>query len=210
MAARRGNVGDPTARSALLDAAQQLMIEEGYAAVTARRVATKAHLNSALVFYYFETMDGLFIALFRRGAEGSFERLQKALTSEQPLWGFWEMIHDRSGSALTMEFIALGNHRKRIRQEIAEYSRKFRRAQLEVLSSVLAGYGLDPEQWPASSVILVLSGISRFLLMEEAFDVDTGHAETINLIEGQIRLLEGARRGIGDAAKKSFQNQGTE
>ncbi len=202
MAARRGNVGDPTARSALLDAAQQVMLEEGYAAVTARRVATKAHVNSALVFYYFETMDGLFIALFQRGAEGTFERLQKALTSEQPLWGFWEMIHDRSGSALTMEFIALANHRKSIRNVIAEYSRKFRRAQLETLSSVLAGYGLDPGQWPASSVILVLSGISRFLLMEEAFDVDIGHAETISLIEAQIRLLEGDRSEIGVPAGK--------
>ncbi len=197
MAARRGNVGDPTARAALLDAAQQLMLEEGYAAVTARRVAARAHVNSALVFYYFETMDGLFIALFQRGAEGSFERLQKALTSAQPLWGFWELIHDRSGSALTMEFIALANHRKNIRNVIAEYSRKFRRAQLETLSSVLAGYGIDPGQWPASSVILVLSGISRFLLMEEAFDVDVGHAETVNLIEAQIRLLEGDRREIG-------------
>lgn len=207
MAARRGNVGDPTGRSALLDAAQQLMLEEGYAAVTARRVATKAHVNSALVFYYFETMDGLFIALFQRGAEGSFERLQKALTSEQPLWGFWEMIHDRSRSALTMEFIALANHRKSIRKEIAEYSRKFRRAQLETLSSVLAGYGLDPDQWPASSVILVLSGISRFMLLEEAFDVDIGHVETVNLIEAQIRLLEGNR--INDDSTKSTQKRNT-
>jgi AcrR family transcriptional regulator len=193
MGARRGNVGDPTVRSALLDAAQELMVQEGYAAVTARRVATKAQVNSALVFYYFETMDGLFIALFQRGAEGSFERLQAALTSTQPLWGFWEMIHDRSRSALTMEFIALANHRKNIQKEIAEYSRKFRRAQLETLTSVLADYGLDPQQWPASSVILVLSGISRFILLEEDFGVDIGHAATIHLIEAQIRLLEGDR-----------------
>jgi AcrR family transcriptional regulator len=209
MAARRGNVGDPTARSALLDAAQQLMLDEGYAAVTARRVATKAHVNSALVFYYFQTMDGLFIALFQRGAESSFERLQTALTSEQPLWGFWEMIHDRSGSALTMEFIALANHRKSIRKVIAEYSRKFRRAQLETLSSVLTGYGLDPSQWPASSVVLVLSGISRFLLMEEAFEVDIGHAETINLIEAQIRSLEGDRSKKGHGATKPIRSHAT-
>ncbi len=209
MAARRGNVGDPTARSALLDAAQQLMLDEGYAAVTARRVATKAHVNSALVFYYFQTMDGLFIALFQRGAESSFERLQTALTSEQPLWGFWEMIHDRSGSALTMEFIALANHRKSIRKVIAEYSRKFRRAQLETLSSVLTGYRLDPSQWPASSVVLVLSGISRFLLMEEAFEVDIGHAETINLIEAQIRSLEGDRSKKGHGATKPIRSHAT-
>ncbi|HEX4219237.1 MAG TPA: TetR/AcrR family transcriptional regulator [Acidimicrobiales bacterium] len=193
MPARRGNVGDPTARNAVLDAAQKLMLEEGYASVTARRVAALAKVNSALVFYYFETMDGLFIALFQRGAERSFERLQDALSSAQPLWGFWDSIHDRSGSALTMEFIALANHRKAIRAEIADYSRRFRREQLETLSSVLAGYGLDPELWPAASTIVALSGISRFLLIEEAFDVDIGHAETVALIEERIRALEGDR-----------------
>jgi AcrR family transcriptional regulator len=169
------------------------MVDEGYAAVTTRRVATKAGVNSALVYYYFDTMDGLFIALFRRGAERSFERLTEALESDQPLWGFWDLIHDRSGSALTMEFIALANHRKAIKAEIAEYSRKFRRAQLDTLSTVLERYGVDPQQWPPASIILILSGISRFLLIEEAFDVDVGHAETEMIVEGYIRSLEGER-----------------
>jgi AcrR family transcriptional regulator len=195
MARRRGTAGDPTTRNALLDAAQQLMLEEGYAAVTTRRVAALAGLNSAMVFYYFDSLDGLFVALFERGAEQSFERLQQALSSPQPLWGFWDLIHDRSGSALTMEFIALANHRKAIRAEIADYSRRFRKAQLEVLTDVLEGYGVDPVRWPASSVILILSGISRFLLIEEAFDLDIGHAETIAMVEGQIRALEGDRAG---------------
>src|SRR4051794_4394855 len=172
MARRRGNAGDPTTRNALLDATQQLMLDEGYAAVTTRRVAAKADLNSAMVFYYFDSVDGLFIALFKRGAEQSFERLQHALSSPQPLWGFWDLIHDPSGSALTMEFIALANHRKAIRAEIADYSRRFRRAQLDVLAEVLESYGVDPVEWPPASIILVLSGISRFLLLEEAFDVD--------------------------------------
>jgi AcrR family transcriptional regulator len=200
MARRRGNAGDPTARNALLDAAQQVMLEEGYAAVTTRRVATLAGLNSAMVFYYFDSLDGLFVALFERGAEQSFERLQQALASPQPLWGFWDLIHDASGSALTMEFIALANHRKAIRAEIADYSRRFRKAQLEVLTDVLERYGVDPERWPASSVILILSGISRFLLIEEAFEVDVGHAETIAMVERQLRALEGDRAGGPSAA----------
>jgi len=92
-----------------------------------------------------------------------------------------------------MEFIALANHRKAIRTEIAESARRFRRAQLATLTEVLAGYGLDPERWPAASMVLILSGISRFLLMEEAFDLDIGHAETVRMVEGQIRALEGDR-----------------
>lgn len=194
MPARKGNAGDPTTRNALLDATQELMLTEGYAAVTTRRVASRAGVNSALVFYYFDSVDGLFIELFRRGAERSFERLQEALSSPQPLWGFWDFIHDASGSANTMELIAAANHRKAIRAEIADYSRRFRKAQLETLSSVLEGYGVDRETWPAAAVIVMLSGISRFLLIEDAFDVDIGHAETTAIVERHIEALEGPRR----------------
>jgi AcrR family transcriptional regulator len=193
MPARRGNAGDPTARNALLDATQELMLDEGYAAVTSRRVAGRAGVNSAMVFYYFENLDGLFVALFQRGAQRSFERLQEALDSDQPLWGFWDLIHDRSGSALTMEFSALANHRKAIKAEIAEYSRKFRRAQLDVLTSVLESYGVDPEQWPPESVVLMLAGISRYLLIEEQFGLDIGHDATETIVERFITTLEGER-----------------
>ena len=194
MPARRAAADDSATRNVILDAAESLMVREGYAAVTSRRVAALAGVNSALVYYYFETMEGLFIALFRRGADRSFDRLEEVLTSPQPLWEFWELIHDRTSSARTMEFIALANHRKVIKAEIADYSRKFRKRELDLLAEVLVGYGLDPDHWPASTIVLSLSGISRFLLIEEAFGVDIGHAETVAVIERQIAALEGERR----------------
>ena len=92
-----------------------------------------------------------------------------------------------------MEFIALANHREVIRDEIADYSRRFRRAQLDSLTQVLQRYGVDPDEWPASVVILGLSSLSRFMLIEEAFGVDVGHEETKAKVEGFIRRLEGER-----------------
>ena len=165
------------------------MLADGYAAATTRRVAAEAGVNSALVSYYFGSLEGMFVALFQRGADHSFERLQVALRSEQPLWGFWELIHDRSNSAMTMEFIALAKHRKALREEIADSSRRFRKAELDALGEALDGHGV-----PASVVVLVLSSVSRFLLIEEAFGVDTGHAETEALIEDLLCGLEGPRR----------------
>jgi AcrR family transcriptional regulator len=170
------------------------MVDEGYAAVTTRRLGNAAGVNSALVYYYFESMDGLFIALFRRGAEQSLARQELALSSPQPLWRLWDLTHEQSSSALTMEFIALANHRKAIRAEIADYSRRFRRQQIETLTDVLAGYGIDERDWPTASLIVVMAGISRFLRIEEAFDVDIGHAETIALVERLITQVEGPRR----------------
>lgn len=169
------------------------MIDEGYAAVSSRRVATQAGVNVALVYYYFATMDDLFVALFRRGAERSLERQAQVLSSPQPLWGLWDLTHHQSDPAVTMEFIALANHRKEIRAEIADYSRRFRAMQLEVMTTVLESYGVDLARWPAASIIVMMTGISRFLLIEEGFDLDTGHAETVALIERHITALEGPR-----------------
>ena len=69
--ARRIGATDSQSRAQLLDAAEQLMLDEGYAAVTSRRVAARAGLKPQLVHYYFRTMDDLFIEVFRRRAEPS-------------------------------------------------------------------------------------------------------------------------------------------
>ncbi|KPM52339.1 TetR family transcriptional regulator [Frankia sp. R43] len=200
--ARRSTVEDSVTRTALLDATESLMLEEGYAAVTTRRLASKAGVNNGLVYYYFGTMDGLYIELFRRGAERSLARLRLILQSPQPLWALWDLTHDFSSNALTMEFTALANHRKAIRAEIAAYSRTFRKLELDALTEALKDYGVDHERWPPVSLILAMTAISRFLQIEEDFDVTVGHAEMVAVIEREIRALEGERRQrIGSSPK---------
>lgn len=191
---RRSPADESATRTALLDAAEALMLEEGYAAVTTRRVATKAGVNSALVAYYFGAKDGLFIELFHRGANRSLERLRSALTSEQPLWALWELTRTFSENSLIMEFTALANHREALRTEIAAYSKTFRTMQVEALSDVLVGYGVDPERWPPAAMILLMASVSRFVQIEDAFGVDIGHNELLAVIEREIETLEGKRR----------------
>jgi AcrR family transcriptional regulator len=169
------------------------MLEEGYAAVSTRRVAAVAGTDKALVHYYFGTMDDLFIAVFRRTAERGAERLGRALASSQPLWALWDAARDQSSTALTTEFIALANHRKAVKKVMVENSRKARRLQLEGLSGVLEGYGLDPGEWPPAAVIVLLSGISRYLRTDEIFGVGLGHDETVALVERHLVQLEGPR-----------------
>ena len=191
--APRRSADETTTRSALLDAAEALLLEEGYAAVTSRRVGERAGTNSALIHYYFESMDGLFVELFRRGAERGLERQAAALQSPQPLWALWDVLHDHINNVRTVEFFALAHHRPVIRAEVVEYSAKYRQQQLDVLTEVLAGYGLDIETWPPVTLILTLGSISLLLLIEKGFGFDAGHAEMIAVVERQIRALEGDR-----------------
>ena len=62
---------------------------------------------------------------------------------------------------------------------------------------LLDGYGINPDTWPPASVVLILSGISRFLLIEEAFDVDIGHADTATLqADATLLRTELRQRGL--------------
>ncbi|GAB2851604.1 TetR/AcrR family transcriptional regulator [Actinocorallia aurea] len=190
---RKSSAESARTREAILDAAEALMREEGYAAVTVRKVATRAEVNQGMVYYHFGAMDDLFTELFQRGSEATYRKQVAALSSEQPLWSLWELMQDRSHTALTMEFVALANHRKSIRSVIAESSRKFRRLHGEAAEKALQNQGMDPAARPPLALILLMSSVSRFLLMEESFDISTGHPEMVALVEDRLRELEGAR-----------------
>jgi AcrR family transcriptional regulator len=181
-------------RALLLDAAEHLMLEEGYAAVTSRRVAAQAGVTPALVHYYFRTMDDLFLAVYRRRAQQGFERQEQALASRQPLWALWEFSRDPRGTALSMEFVALANHRPAIRAEIAASAQLVRDRELRAFADVLSGYGIDAERLPPVVVAMFMSSVSRFLVIEaETLGLRTGHDETVAFVEELLRRFEGDR-----------------
>src|SRR4051794_19459132 len=78
-------------RTALVDATEQLLREQGFAAITSRIIAAKAGLKPQLIHYYFNSMDDLYVEVFRRGAEADFERLKLAMTAEHPIRAMWEL-----------------------------------------------------------------------------------------------------------------------
>jgi AcrR family transcriptional regulator len=189
-APRRFGTEDSKTRPVLLDAAARLMRDEGYAAVTSRRVAVKAGVKPALVHYYFRTMDDLFLALFRRGAEANLARLRHALASPQPLHALWEINSEPQGAALMIEFMALANHRKAIRAEIAAYSEQFRAAEQEAVARALRRSGVDAEAVSPAAVTVLMASVPRIIVMENTLGFTAGHDEAIALVEGQLRRLE--------------------
>jgi AcrR family transcriptional regulator len=170
------------------------MLEEGYAAVTSRRVAAQAGLKPQLVHYYFRTMDDLFLALYRRRAEQGLERQTRALASEQPLWALWDLSRDPRGTALTMEFVALANHRKEIRAEFAASAERYRTEQARGLAVVLERYGIEAGQLPAVVLSVLMTSVSQVLVIEQEAGMTTGHAETVEYVEEFLGRFEGPRR----------------
>jgi len=188
---RRIGAESSETRAALLDATERLMLEEGYAAVSSRRIAQRAGLKPQLVHYYFRTMDDLVLAAFRRRAEEGLERQVQAISSDQPLRALWALSDDPTGTALMMEFAALANHRKSVRSEIARYGELFRRRQTEVLTRVMEEQGIDAELFPPVMVMVLITGVSQILVQEEALGMTAGHEETRAVMEYLLDRFEG-------------------
>jgi AcrR family transcriptional regulator len=167
--ARRIGAPDAKNRGVLLDAAEQLMLDEGYAAVTSRRVAEKAGLKPQLVHYYFRTMDDLFLAVFRRRAEQGLVDQAQALKSPKPLWALWRFGTDPAASRLTMEIMGLANHRK-ARAEIAYYAERFRAEQTKAMTAALQRYGVDVSEVPP-----VVDGIRHQRFFGDGDGAGAGH-----------------------------------
>jgi len=191
-------VGSQTSRTRdqLLDCAEQLMIEKGYAHVTYRAVAARAGVTAGLVQYYFPKLDDLFIAEIRRRSEQNLDRLVALLDAhaDEPLRVLWEYSRDEATAALTTEFIALGNHRPSIRAEIADVTDKVRRVQLEALAARYGTTGISLGALPPAALLFLLTGIPKLIRLEEGVGVSTTHGEAVRAFESFLDSVEPASR----------------
>jgi AcrR family transcriptional regulator len=197
---RRIGTVDSKTRARIIDAAERLLLDEGYASVTSRRVGAQAGLKSQLVHYYFRTMDDLFVEIYRRRAERDLRRFERALSADPSLRTVWKLTTDPRGTVFSIEFVALANHRKAIRAEIARYAERFRAAQLKALTTALENTGITAEQIPPIAALLLMTGLAQVLTLEDQLGVKTGHEETVTYVQSAIARLEPGQPGGKSAA----------
>ena len=186
----RRATSDTETRTKLLDAAEQLMADEGYAAVTSRRIGATAGITSQLVHYYFATMDDLFLEVLRRRAETGLAHLRRATTANPTLRQVWELRSSDRHAVVDIEFVALANHRKSIRDEIARHAERQRALELEVTERALRSAGLSVEEYPPSVVLQALTGISQIMVIEQSLGIAGAHDETRSFVDTLLGWLE--------------------
>lgn len=177
MAGEPRRVGAQTSetRTRILDAAEELLRDQGYGALSTRRVAACAGLKPSLVHYYFPTTEDLLLAVNRAGAEESDRMLEAALASEDPLSELWSVYLDTSRTAMALEMMAMANRRPALRDHMARHCRLMREREARLFAKMLGDRierieGLTPE-----ALSLILVGIGRAIVMEDNLGVDEGH-----------------------------------
>lgn len=189
-AAKRSNGDNSGTKKVILDATEKIMCDEGYAAVSSRRVAEVAGLKSQLVHYHFGTMDNLLLALFRRAEEDFLARQVRSLTSTTPLRSLWEQSLQQSDTRLTIEFIALSIHSVTIGNELARANERTRKIHTMVAAGALERAGTAGEAPPPEVLAFLIAAVSRTLVTEEALGATDAHAAVYAFVEATLAKLE--------------------
>lgn len=196
-------------RTLLLDTAERLIVEEGYAAVSTRRVGLEAGVKPSLVHYYFPTTEDLLLAVYGRAAEQAHQRTLEAFAAARPLEAFWKLSRESAHTSLGTELYALANHRKVIRSEIAETGLGFRASEAEALARAL-GERLDQSICDPKALLILITGISRILVMEKEVGLTDGHAEVEALIDWLLKRVTRKEPSDEPAAKGRVDSSGPE
>jgi len=182
---RLGLEGSQT-RTRFIDAAEEVLRDEGLPALTARQVAAKAALKTQLLYYYFRTMDDLILALVRRVNERRLERFTAALAAPEPLRALWQLNNDPTGAALASELSSIATHREAIRAEIVRSAEQFRALQIEAVSRLLAPGGGGGS---AAGIVMIAVALARMIVSESALGLTEGHAEALAIVEQMLQRL---------------------
>jgi AcrR family transcriptional regulator len=179
-------------RDTLLDCVERMMIDEGYASVTYRALATKAGVTPSLVQYYFPSLDDIFIGAIKRYSERNIAYLTEALAkrAEDPLRAVWEYSWEEATGTMMTEFMALGNHRKSISTEIAAVTEAVRKIQLDALVAKFGESAGPIGDLSLPALQLLLSGIPKFLNLEAGVGVKSAHNEVTEAFERYIDSVE--------------------
>ena len=192
-ATRRPRAATEARRLQILDATEELVLEQGYAAVSSRRVAARVGIQPPHLHYYFATIDDLFVGVLRRRSGRAVERMAEALDSPEPLSRWWELASDRRGTALFVELLAAANHRPALKAEIAAMAKDVRALQMDRLTLLLDEYGLDPEVFTPVLVAAAMQGLAFAVVTDQAAGYDTHADEAAAAMSRLVRALEKKR-----------------
>jgi AcrR family transcriptional regulator len=178
------------AEQALLDAAERLLVEVGYAGISTRRLAEKAGVNHGLVHYYFGSMENLLVQVLRRFT-GRLTARQRALYADPdlPFLDKWRQAmrylvsEDAEYEKIWLELQALAWNNPELRDRVAEVNAEWRGVLVEALAEPRRAYGIE---MPLEALVSLVMTFNEGVILERAQGITEGHRELLAWIDGWL------------------------
>jgi TetR/AcrR family transcriptional regulator len=187
------------ATEAVLDAAEALLIEVGYAAITVRKLADRAGVNHGLVHYYFGSMEEVFLQTLERFTDRLIERQTRLYEAEVPFVDKWRTAmgyltadFESGYQKVWLELQAMAWNHEEMRDRVAGVLGRWQGVLQPAFETGLDELRLNKGRLPPDVVVTLVRTFNQGLMLEHLLGVTTGHAELLATIDHWLAEREDA------------------
>jgi AcrR family transcriptional regulator len=184
------------ARKALLDAAERLLIEEGHAGITTRKVAAEADVNHGLVHYYFGSIEELLFQAMERYTERLLDRQRALYAAEIPFIEKWRAAMafiDEDMEAgypkIWAELHAVAWNRPQFQERIAHVHMQWREIFGEAVARAKDELDLSRTTFSPDAFVAFVATFNAGLLLERLVGLERGHRELLESMDAWLSSL---------------------
>src|SRR4051795_423013 len=174
------------AEQALFDAAERLLYDGGYAAITTRRLAEAAGVNHGLVHYYFGSNESLLVQMLERFTARLIARQEELYGSDLPFVEKWRtaMRHlvgdDVAYEKVWLELQAMGWNDDELRERLARVNAEWRRVLTEAFAVPHRELAIA---MPLDALVSLVVTFNIGVMVERLGGIETGHDELLRWID---------------------------
>jgi AcrR family transcriptional regulator len=182
------------AEQAFLDAAERLLVEVGYAAITTRGLAREAGANQGLVHYYFGSMENLLVRVLERFTERLIARQRAMYAADLPFIEKWRQamryLDEDFASGyqkVWYELQAMAWNKPDLRERIAHVTVEWREVLAEAFEQARREHGVD---MPIDALVALVATFNQGVILERLSGIDTGHRDLLDWIDEWLERSE--------------------
>ena len=183
-------------RQALMDAAERLLVELGYAGITTRNLAKEAGVNHGLVHYYFGSMENLFAETLERFTERLIERQRAMYQADIPFIEKWRTamryLEEELASGyqkVWLELQALAWNRPDLRGRVARVNTEWRAVLTEAFSEAMLEYRVDGGEFGVDAIVSLVMTFNEGIILERHCGIFDGQRELLGVIDAWLESL---------------------
>jgi AcrR family transcriptional regulator len=175
-----------TAEEALLDAAERLLVEIGYAGITTRRLADEAGVNHGLVHYYFGSIENLLVRALERFTERLIQRQGELYAADMPFIEKWRTAmrylvgEDVTYEKVWLELQALAWNKPDLREHLARVNAEWRAVLTDAFAEPHRELGIE---MPLDALVSLVMTFNLGIIVERLGDIETGHRQLLDWID---------------------------
>jgi TetR/AcrR family transcriptional regulator len=178
-----------------LDAAERLLVEIGYAAITTRKLADEAGANLGLVHYYFGSMEEVFFQVLERFTAQLIARQRAMYSGPGRYIDKWReamryLDEDRPYQKIWWELQAMAWNRPEFQPRVARVHRAWREAMRGAVTEALKRYKLDDGELSTEAWVTLIVTVNEGIILERLSGIDRGHRELLTDIDRWLESKE--------------------